>query len=118
MALEDPEPSFEEKWRQRAETLIATVLTLFLLLLLQYKVLSANLYMGLGFAPLVHFAAFQLVSRLTTGRFFRLRINPKAKQPEDVFDVFFTIAFLSTMLVGCSMTWDTHTYVVPPPPVR
>ena len=59
----------------------------------QWRVLLANFYLGAGLAPIWNFGAFQAVSRILTGRTFGIRLDPRAKSPDEVFDLVFTIAF-------------------------
>ncbi len=118
MALEDREPSFEDKWRRRIEAGIATVLCMAALMVLQWRYLSRNPWIGLGFAPIVHYGALQLVSRITTGRGFGFRLNPMATRSEEVLDLCFTVAFLFTLLSGCYAVLDAAEPPPPPPVVR
>lgn len=114
MALEDLEPSFEEKWRARILGGLGAVVTFLGLLWFHGAFLTRNLFLGLGCAPLIHYGAFQLVSKLTTGRAFAVRLSPQATRPEEVFDLLFSVAYLFTLLVTCVITYDA---VMSAPPV-
>lgn len=110
--LEKP-PTPEEVWRSRINALVLSGVALATLIWVQWKVLRLNFYVGAGLAPLWNFGAFQLVSRLITGRGFGLRANPMAKTPEEVLDLIFTVAFVFTLVIGLAATVDTWSYVAP-----
>lgn len=107
MAIPDPEPSFEERWRRRVEAAVLAGLTLLGLLFVQVRILPKNLWIGLGAAPLLNWLAFQAVSRVVTGRAFGIRIDPLAKAPEEVFDLVFTVGFGLSLVVGGYVIWDS-----------
>lgn len=110
--LEHP-PTFEEIWRARVKAAVLAVVTFFLLIYLQWRVLAANFFLGAGLAPIWNFGAFQVLSKITTGRAFELRLNPKAKSPAEVFDLVLTVGFCLTLLIGLVVTYDAWTYVAP-----
>lgn len=118
MVLEDPEPSFEERWRRRIEAMVAVAATMAFSMVLQFQLLNRNLWTGLGFAPLLHFGTFQLVSRIVTGAGFSVRLRPDARSGEEVRDVIFTVAFLFTLLVGVYSVFDAAAPVPPPPRIQ
>lgn len=113
--LERP-PTFEETWRARIHAGACAAVSFLLLIYLQWRVLLANVYLGAGLAPLWNFAAFQAVSRFLTGRTFSPRLDPRAKAPEEVMDLIFTVGFVFLLICGLYASysaWEAR----PPAPV-
>jgi hypothetical protein len=110
--LERP-PTWEEVWRARIQAGVLALLTFFVLIWVQWRVLKLNFFVGMGLSPLWNFGSFQLLSRLTTGRSFGFRLDPKARSGEEVFDLLFTVAFLGSLIVGLFVVYDSWTFVAP-----
>lgn len=110
--LERP-PTFEEIWRARIQAGLLALLTLLALVWVQWRVLGMNLYVGCGLSPLWNYAAFQLLSKLLSGRTFHFRLDPTAERADEVFDLVFTVAFLFSLMIGVYAVYDTWSYQAP-----
>lgn len=115
--LERP-PTWEEVWRSRIQAGLLSLVTLFLLVWVQWRVLKLNFFAGCGFSPLWNYGSFQLLSSLVSGRTFRFRLDPTAKSSDEVFDLVFTVAFLGSLLIGVFVIYDAWTFEAPTlPPI-